>query len=73
MSEALPRCCCFYCTLKRGFFETSVDKIVFKIYYGESRLSTFSILSDENGIVEKISFDDIISGFASAKARRVNF
>ena len=40
---------------------------------GESRLSALAILSIESELVETISFDDVISEFASMKARRVQF
>ena len=39
----------------------------------ESRLSALSILFIESDLVETFSFDDIISEFASMKARRIHF
>jgi len=38
---------------------------------GESRLSALGKLSIESDLVETLSFDDIISEFASMKARRI--
>ena len=38
---------------------------------GESRLPALSILSIESDLVDTLSFDDIISEFASMKARRI--
>ena len=40
---------------------------------GESRLSALSILSIKSDLVETLFFDDIISEFASMKARRIQF
>jgi len=40
---------------------------------GESRLSALAILSIESDLVETLSFDDIISEFASMKARCMEF
>ena len=40
---------------------------------GESRLSALAILSIESDLVETLSFDDVISEFASMKARRIEF
>ena len=40
---------------------------------GESRLSALAILCTESDLVETLSFDDIISEFASIKARRIEF
>ena len=40
---------------------------------GESRLSALAILSFESDFVEMPSFEDIISEFASVKARRIHF
>ena len=40
---------------------------------GESRLSALAILSIESDLVETLSFGDIISEFASMKARRIEF
>ena len=37
----------------------------------ESRLSALAILSIESNFVEMLSFEDIISEFASVKARRI--
>jgi len=38
---------------------------------GESQLSTLAILSFESEFIEKLDFGNIISDFASTKARRV--
>ena len=40
---------------------------------GESRLSALAILSIESDLVETLSFDNIISEFASMKGRRIEF
>jgi len=40
---------------------------------GESRLSALAILSIESDLVEILSYDDIISEFASMKPRRIAF
>ena len=40
---------------------------------GENRLSALALLSIESDLVETLSFDDIISEFASMKARRIEF
>ena len=40
---------------------------------GESRLSALSILSIESDLVETLFFGNIISEFASMKARRIQF
>jgi len=40
---------------------------------GESRLSALAILSTESDLVETLSFDDIVSEFASIEARRIEF
>ena len=40
---------------------------------GESRLSALAILSIKSDFVEMLSFEDIISEFASVKSRRIQF
>jgi len=40
---------------------------------GDDRLSSLTILSIESDFVEKLNRDDIISDFASMKARLVDF
>jgi len=40
---------------------------------GESRLSALAVLSIESDLVETLSFDDVISEFASMKARCIEF
>ena len=40
---------------------------------GENRLSALALLFIESDLVETLSFDDIISEFASMKARRIEF
>jgi len=55
--------------LREEFLYVQVDKILFAI--GESRLSTLAILSFESKFIEKLDVGNIISDFASTKARRV--
>jgi len=63
---------CFSCQLRDEFPSAQINKILFALYYGrESRLSALAILSIESESIEKLDFGDIISDFASSKARQV--
>ena len=58
---------------ERSFSKLKLTKSYLRSTMGESRLSALSILSIESDLVETLSFDDIISEFASMKARRIQF
>ena len=56
---------------ERSFSKLKLIKIYLRSIIGESRLSALSILSIESDLVDILSFDDIISEFASMNARRI--
>ena len=56
---------------ERSFSKLKLIKFFLRLTMGESTLSALSILSIESDLVETLSFDDIISEFASIKARRI--
>ena len=56
---------------ERSFSKLKLIKPYLRSIIGESRLSALSILSIESDLVDTLSFDDIISEFASMKARRI--
>ena len=58
---------------ERSFSKLKLIKSYLRSTMGESRLSALSILSIESNLVETLSFDDIISEFASMTARRIQF
>ena len=58
---------------ERSFSKLKLIKSYLRWTMGESRLSALAILSIESDLVETLSFDDIISEFASMKARRIEF
>ena len=58
---------------ERSFSKLKLIKAYLRSTVGESRLSALAILSIESDLVETLSFDDIISEFASMKARLLNF
>ena len=58
---------------ERSFSKLKLIKSYLRLTMGESRLSALSILSIESDLVETLFFDDIISEFASMKARRIQF
>ena len=58
---------------KRNFSKLKLIKSYLRSTMGESRLFAPSILSIESDLVETLSLDDIISEFASLKARRIQF
>ena len=58
---------------ERSFSKFKLIKSYLRSTMGESRLSVLAILSIESDLVETLSFDDIISEFASMKARRIEF
>ena len=58
---------------ERCFSKLKLIKSYLRSTMGESRLSALSILCIESDLVETLSFDDIISEFASIKARRIQF
>jgi len=73
-------CLKFYLTVavSTASCETSFSKLRLTKSYlrpttGDDRLSALSILSIESDFVGKLNFDDIISDFASMKARLVDF
>ena len=53
---------------ERSFSKLKLIKSYLRSTMGESRLSALAILSIESELVETISFDDVISEFASMKA-----
>ena len=58
---------------ERNFSKFKLIKSYLRSTVGESRLSTLSILSIKSDLVEALSFDDIISEFASMKPRGIQF
>ena len=58
---------------ERSFSKLKLIKSYLRSTMGESRLSALSILSIKSDLVETLSFDDIISEFASIKAQRIQF
>jgi len=58
---------------ERSFSKLSLTKSYLRSTVGEDRLSTLFILSIENDFVGKLSFDVMISDFASVKARLLDF
>ena len=58
---------------EKSFSKLKLIKSYLRSTMGESRLSALSILSIESDLVQTLSFDDIISEFASMKARRIQF
>ena len=58
---------------EKSFSKLKLIKSYLRSAMGESRLSALSILSIESDLVETLSFDDIISEFASMKARHIQF
>ena len=55
----------------RSFSKLKSIKSLLRSTMGENRLSALAILSIESDLVESLFFDDIISEFASMKARRI--
>ena len=58
---------------EKSFSKLKLIKSYLRSTMGESRLSALSILSIKSDLVETLSFDDIISEFASMKARHIQF
>ena len=58
---------------ERSFSKLKLIKSYLRSTMGESRLSALAILSIESDLVETLSYDEIISEFASMKARRIQF
>ena len=58
---------------ERSFSKLKLKKSYLRSTMGENRLSALAMLSIERDLVETLSFDDIISEFASMKALRIQF
>jgi len=58
---------------ERSFSKLRLIKSYLRSTMGDDRLSSLTILSIESDFVEKLNRDDIISDFASMKARLVDF
>ena len=58
---------------ERSFSKLKLIKTHLRSTMAQEKLSNLAILSFENDIAQSISNVDLITKFASAKARRVNF
>ena len=58
---------------ERSFSKLKLIKSYLRSTIGESRLSALAILSNKSDFVEMLSFEDMISEFASVKAPRIQF
>ena len=56
---------------ERSFSKIKLVKSHLGSTTGEKRLSALAVLSNESDSVESLTFDDIISEFASVKARGI--
>ncbi|XP_065675530.1 zinc finger MYM-type protein 1-like [Hydra vulgaris] len=58
-------------TCERSFSKLKLIKHYMRSTIGQERLSSLAIISIENEVANNIDFDDVISEFASRKARKV--
>jgi len=58
---------------ERSFSKLKIIKNYLRSSIGQERLSGLAIISIENGITETLSYERIITDFASCKARKVKF
>ena len=58
-------------TCERSFSKLKLIKNYMRSKMGQERLSSLAIISIENEVANNIDFDDVISEFASRKARKV--
>ncbi|XP_065654677.1 zinc finger MYM-type protein 1-like [Hydra vulgaris] len=58
-------------TCERSFSKLKLIKHFMRSTIGQERLSSLAIISIENEVANNIDFDDVISEFASKKARKV--
>lgn len=65
--------CVSVSSCERSFSKLKLIKNYLRSTIGQSRLTNLAILSIENELSSKIDFDEVITKFASMKARRKNF
>ena len=58
------------------FFKIKINKILFKVYYVTKKIKKISglaILSIKKEMLEELKYKNLISNFASQKARKIYF
>jgi hypothetical protein len=56
---------------ERSFSKMKIIKNYFRATMGQERLSSFMMLSIENELARSVSYEEVISNFASRKARKI--
>ena len=64
---------CYSCFCRKKFFKIKINKIISKIDNVLIKISRFVILLIENEMLEELEYKNLISQFASQKARKIDF
>ena len=64
---------CYSCFYRKKFFRIKINKIISKIDNVLIKISRFVILLIENEMLEELEYKNLISQFASQKARKIDF